>query len=151
MAATVSESLPHDVARTIWAMHRALRNRQGTPTGQTARPPAQVELLRLVDATPGISVRELAEQLHMQANNVSTLVTTLMKDGFLERRRHPDDARQVQLFPTSKMQEASRELSTRLSAGLTEALGRLTPAARTRIEQALPDLYELARLLTTED
>ncbi|MFF0492127.1 MarR family winged helix-turn-helix transcriptional regulator [Nocardia sp. NPDC004068] len=150
MPSTPDDDLPAAVARATWTLHRALRARQGSPTGQVARPPAQVEVLRLVDAEPGISVRDLADKLHMHANNVSTLVTGLVRDGFLERRRHPHDARQVQLFPTDQMRAASLELSTRVNSGLAAALGQLDSPARARIAAALPDLHELARLLGPE-
>ncbi|WP_433566747.1 MarR family winged helix-turn-helix transcriptional regulator [Nocardia sp. CA-151230] len=142
------DALPAELARTVWALHRALRQRQGAPTGETPRPPAQVEVLRLVSEQPGTSVRELADALRMQANNVSTLVSRLANDGYLERRPHPGDGRQVRLYPTAKMRAAAQELATRLDAGVSEALEGLGEQARARIAAALPDLHELTQMLS---
>ncbi|MFJ2262216.1 hypothetical protein ACIOKD_28465 [Streptomyces sp. NPDC087844] len=61
--------LPDDLVRLAWTLHRALRQRQTPPTGQSTRPLAQVEVLRLIDSRPGISVREIATALRMQPNN----------------------------------------------------------------------------------
>ncbi|MEU3010161.1 MarR family winged helix-turn-helix transcriptional regulator [Nocardia asteroides] len=142
-----SDDLPADLTRTMWALNRALRQSQGSPQGENPRPLAQVEVLKLVDSKPGITVREIAETLHMQANNVSTLISSLTKDGFLERRTDPADGRVVQLHPTPKMLAASTELAERLDAGVSGALTQLSEQAQARIAAALPDLRALAAAL----
>ncbi|MFJ6900676.1 MarR family winged helix-turn-helix transcriptional regulator [Streptomyces hokutonensis] len=139
--------LADELPRVVWTLHRLLRQKQETPAGEHPRPPAQVELLRLVESEPGISVREVAETLRMQANNVSTLVSQLVKAGYLDRRPHPDDRRIVQLYPTEKMHATSVEIAKGLSAGVTEALEQLSPQARKRLAAALPDLAELGQVL----
>src|SRR4051812_46290319 len=53
---------------------------------------AQVELLRLVEAQPGVGVRDAAAALHLAANTVSTLVGGLVAAGLLERRATPTTA-----------------------------------------------------------
>ncbi|MFF5033073.1 MarR family winged helix-turn-helix transcriptional regulator [Nocardia salmonicida] len=142
--------LAADITRTSWALHRALRQSQGTPRGENPRPLAQVEVLKLVDSRPGITVREIAEALRMQANNVSTLISALTKDGFLDRRSDPADARVIQLHPTAKMRAASTELADRLDAGVSDALATLSEQSRTRIASVLPDLRALAQALAAQ-
>ncbi|MET9491117.1 MarR family transcriptional regulator [Nocardia sp. NPDC006630] len=150
MPTTPRDNLPADVTRTTWTLHRALRQSQGAPRGENPRPLAQVEVLNLVDNRPGITVREVSEALHMQANNVSTLISVLVKDGFLERRADPIDGRVVQLHPTAKMLTTSTELADRLDTGVSEALNQLTGQARARIAAALPDLRALAEALNSQ-
>ncbi|MFG2592350.1 MarR family winged helix-turn-helix transcriptional regulator [Streptomyces sp. NPDC048438] len=141
------EQLPDDLVRLAWTLHRALRHRQTPPTGQPTRPLAQVEVLRVIDSRPGISVREIATALSMQPNNVSTLVTQLTRDGFIDRRPSAHDRRFVELHPTGKMIAAGDEVSATLNKAITEALQGLPTDAVQRISAALPDLWELARTL----
>lgn len=147
MSERQTDTLPGELVRLIWTLQRALRQRQTPPTGQTARPLAQVEVLRIVDSQPGISVREIASALGMQPNNVSTLVTRLARDGFIDRRTSPDDKRFVELHPTGKMVTAGSEVSAQLNQALAEALQQMTPDAAQRISDAVPELWELTRAL----
>ncbi|MFC9502830.1 MarR family winged helix-turn-helix transcriptional regulator [Streptomyces sp. NPDC057002] len=148
MSEQQTEQLPGDLVRLVWTLHRALNQRQAPPTGQSPRPLAQVEVLRLVDGQPGISVREVAAALSMQPNNVSTLVTQLSRDGFIDRRPSTHDRRFAELYPTGKMITASSEVNEGLNKAITEALDQLPPQAAQRISAALPELWELARTLT---
>ncbi|WP_063005817.1 MarR family winged helix-turn-helix transcriptional regulator [Nocardia salmonicida] len=150
MTTSRRDDLPADVTRTTWTLHRALRQSQGSPRGENPRPLAQVEVLKLVDSRPGITIREISEELHMQANNVSTLVSNLVKDGFMERHTDPEDRRVVKLHPTPKMLAASTELADRLDAGVSDALATLSEKARARIAAALPDLRTLAEALSSQ-
>lgn len=141
------EQLPGDLVRLVWTLHRVLRQCQTPPTGESARPLAQVEVLRLVESRPGVSVRQVATALGMQPNNVSTLVTQLTRDGFIDRRPSTHDRRFVELHPTGKMITAGNEVNDSLSKAITEALRQLPPQAEQRIIAALPELWELARAL----
>ncbi|WP_078655528.1 MarR family winged helix-turn-helix transcriptional regulator [Streptomyces fulvoviolaceus] len=147
MSERPSEQLPSDLVRLVWTLHRVLRQRQTPPTGESARPLAQVEVLRLVESQPGVSVRQVATALGMQSNNVSTLVTQLTRDGFIDRRPSAHDRRFVELHPTGKMITAGTEVNDSLSKAITEALQQLPPQAEQRITAALPELWELARAL----
>jgi DNA-binding MarR family transcriptional regulator len=142
------EQLPGDLVRLVWTLHRVLRQRQAPPSGQPVRPLAQVEVLRLVDDQPGISVREIATALSMQPNNVSTLVTQLIQDGFISRRVSSRDRRFVELHPTGKMTRAGNEVNESLNEAIADALRQLPPQAEQRISAALPELWELAHALT---
>ncbi|MFC8078110.1 MarR family winged helix-turn-helix transcriptional regulator [Streptomyces sp. NPDC057307] len=138
------QDLPTDLARLVWTLHRTLLQATRTPVGEHVRPPAQVELLQLVTDRPGVSVREAAGMLRMQPNNVSTLVTQLVKDGLLERSPHPDDRRQAQLRPTPRMLAEGREVNAGIYRNVEAALSTLSPGAVERIAAALPDLRDLA-------
>ncbi|MFI5682945.1 MarR family winged helix-turn-helix transcriptional regulator [Streptomyces sp. NPDC051636] len=139
--------LPAELTRVIWTLHRRLLQAQRPPADENIRPPAQVELLHLVADEPGITVRQAAEALRMQPHNVSSLVTKLVKDGFFLRVPDPSDRRFVQLHPTPKMLEASKQASTDLYAGVAEALSHLSDVSTERIASALPDLWKLTEQL----
>ncbi|MEV1066913.1 MarR family transcriptional regulator [Streptomyces sp. NPDC050263] len=140
---------PVQLIRVIWTLHRVLNQRQAPPIGETRRPLAQVEVLRLVESQPGISVRGVATTLRMQPNNVSTLVTQLARDGYLERRTNTQDKRYVELHPTDKMHTAISEVNESLNEAITEVLEQLPPEASQRIIDAIPDLWELAQTLAS--
>ncbi|MFJ6730135.1 MarR family winged helix-turn-helix transcriptional regulator [Streptomyces sp. NPDC091281] len=138
------QDLPADLARLVWTLHRTLLQATRAPAGEHVRPPAQVELLQLVTDQPGVSVREAARLLRMQPNNVSTLVTLLVKDGLLERAPDPADRRQAQLRPTPRMLAEGREVNAGIYRNVEAALGTLSPDAVDRIAAALPHLRDLA-------
>jgi len=140
--------LPADLTRLVWTLHRRLLQGQKPPAGENVRPPAQVELLRLVADEPGITVRQAAAALRMQPHNVSTLVTKLVNDGYFDRVPDPADRRHIQLFPTPKMLATTAETRTTLYAGVSDAVNALPPESANRIAQALPDLWLLAERLT---
>lgn len=62
-------------------VHRLLRRSANQRASRTALPDAQVELLLLIRAQPGISVKEAAGRLRTAPNTVSTLVRDLATAG----------------------------------------------------------------------
>ncbi|MDT0307493.1 MarR family transcriptional regulator [Streptomyces sp. DSM 44917] len=147
---TAAADLPAELSRVVWTLHRTLRQTVRPPEGEHVRPPAQVELLHLVHDRPGISVREAARALRMQPNNVSALVTLLVRDGFLERAPDPADRRAVQLRPTAKMRAGGEQVDSALHLGVAAALADLPAESRARIAAALPDLRRLAERLARD-
>lgn len=139
--------LPGDLASLVWTLQRTLLKARKSPEGQRRRPRAQVELLQLVTDQPGISVREAAEALRMQANNVSSLVSVLVADGFLQRVPDPADRRLIRLQPTEQMHRARAYVDAELHNDMAIALAELPPTAAKRIRAALPDLWALVERL----
>lgn len=139
--------LPGDLASLVWTLQRTLLKARKPPEGQKVRPRAQVELLQLVTDQPGISVREAAESLRMQPNNVSSLVSVLVGDGFLRRVPDPADRRLIHLEPTEQMHRARAYVDGELHNDIAVALAELPPAAAKRIRAALPDLWALVEQL----
>jgi len=111
---------------------------------------AQIELLQVVGAQPGVSVRAAARTLHLADNSVSTLVNQLVTVGLIERRPDPSDRRTARLTLT----ESARERMTQWRAGRAQlvgtALARLSDDDARAIEDALPALHRLLVLLEDE-
>lgn len=139
--------LPGDLASLVWTLQRTLLKARKPPEGQRVRPRAQVELLQLVTDQPGISVREAAETLRMQPNNVSSLVSVLVNDGFLQRVADPADRRLIRLQPTEQMHRARSYVDTELHNDIAAALAELPAASAKRIRAAIPDLWALVEKL----
>jgi DNA-binding MarR family transcriptional regulator len=104
--------------------------------------------MQLVFDQPGINVQEAAQSLRMQPRNVSTLVTGLVADGLIERIPDPENGRRVQLHPTSKPHEGSRQIDASLRDDVAEALAAMPSEHEAQIAAALPALRDLAQRLS---
>jgi DNA-binding MarR family transcriptional regulator len=138
--------LGDELMRVTAALRRLVRRRL-RPT--LADPPvrgAQLELLWVVEETPGIGVAAAARALRLAANSVSTLVNQLLELDLLTRQPDPDDRRAVRLHLTAA---AARRLAG-WRAARSELVGAgvaaLSAADQEALARALP---ALAALLTT--
>ncbi|WP_089156087.1 MarR family winged helix-turn-helix transcriptional regulator [Micromonospora sp. NBS 11-29] len=126
-------------------LHRLLRRKTGTRADRDPLPEAQVELLLLVRAAPGISGKEVARRLGTAPNTVSTLVRDLTDAGLLRRDRDPADRRVVRLHITEAASRRMADYEMHRAALLTESLAGLDPVARAAVLAAAP---HVAALLT---
>ncbi|GAA3770689.1 hypothetical protein GCM10022225_67100 [Plantactinospora mayteni] len=132
-------------------LHRVLRRSTSRRVGRPPLPDAQVEVLRLVERCPEISVKEAAERLHTAANTVSTLVGDLAGAGLLERTRDPHNRRIVRLRLTPAAHLRIGEYVAHRRDLLLDALHRLDEPARRDIERAAGQLHRLADLLADHE
>ncbi len=128
------------------ATRRRLRHTMPTPPLRHAH----VELLQVVEAEPGISVRAAARTLHLADNSVSTLVNTLVGAGLIERAVRPDDRRAVRLTLTDAARRRIAQWRAARARLVGAALARLSDDDARTIEAALPALGRLLTLLDEE-
>lgn len=128
-------------------LHRLLRRRTVARADREPLPEAQVEVLLLVRATPGISGKEVARRLGTAPNTVSTLVRDLTDAGLLVRDRDPADRRVVRLDLTEAARRRIADHEVHRAALLAEALAELDPVARTAVLAAAPHLDALLTAL----
>jgi DNA-binding MarR family transcriptional regulator len=106
-------------------------------------PPAQVELLLVVEREPGVGVAAAARTLHLAGNSVSALVNLLVSAGMMVRETDPQDRRAAHLYLTP----AAKRRLVRWRSARAELVGRgldrISAADRAAIEQALPALSRL--------
>ncbi|MEV4483363.1 MarR family winged helix-turn-helix transcriptional regulator [Micromonospora coxensis] len=124
-------------------LHRLLRRTATQRANRVPLPEAQVELMLLVRAQPGISGREVARRLGTAPNTVSTLVRDLVDAGLLDRDRDPADRRVVRLRVTDAARARMADYERRRAALLAAALADLDPADREAVHAAVPALYRL--------
>ncbi|MBC8507008.1 MAG: MarR family transcriptional regulator [Anaerolineales bacterium] len=98
------------------------------------RPPTDCELsppliaaLYWISQHPGCGVQDLAEGLKVTPPTVSVGVRRLVKDGWLERRRDPNDKRAKPLYITEKSETLLAQLRMHQRAALKEFLSGLMP------------------------
>ncbi|TXS69197.1 MULTISPECIES: MarR family winged helix-turn-helix transcriptional regulator [unclassified Streptomyces] len=144
------ETFPEALADTLAGVQRLIRRRlRGGMTAPRLRG-AEVDLLRLVMARPGIGVSEAAKELYLAGNSVSTLVNQLARDGYLVRETDPADRRAARLMPTPAAEARLRDWRQRRAALVRNQVVRLDEADRAALEAALPALRRLAANLHEE-
>jgi DNA-binding MarR family transcriptional regulator len=123
-APSLEETLAADLAAAWGGVRRRLRRGAREVVGGEPLTGAQVELLRLVEAQPGIGVGEAAGALHLAPNTVSTLVGHLVAHGLLARRPDPGDRRAARLeltaAATTRLRRFRGERDRLLAAALTQ-------------------------------
>ncbi|MGC1214150.1 MAG: MarR family transcriptional regulator [Micromonospora sp.] len=131
----------------VGELHRLLRRSAAGRAHRVVLPEAQVELLLLVRAEPGISGKEAARRLGTAPNTVSTLVHDLVDAGLLDRERDPTDRRVVRLRLTEAAHARMADHARHRAALLADALATLDPAARDAVLAAVPHLDALLTAL----
>ncbi|WP_239028516.1 MarR family winged helix-turn-helix transcriptional regulator [Pseudonocardia acidicola] len=111
---------------------------------------AQVELLQLVEAEPGIGVAAAARSLHLAGNSVSTLVNQLVDAGLLRRETDPADRRAARLELTDTAAARLARWREARSRMVGDALRRLPADEVATVAAALPALRKLLDELAEE-
>ncbi|WP_119730248.1 MarR family winged helix-turn-helix transcriptional regulator [Thermomonospora amylolytica] len=108
-------------------------------------PPSQLRALEIVAAHPGISMRELADDLQAMPSSASRLCDRLEAAGLLTRVPVRTDRRQVSLRLTPAGDRLIRDLNRQRRRDLDAVLERMTPQERERLGQGLAAFAERAR------
>jgi DNA-binding MarR family transcriptional regulator len=106
-----------------------------------------LELIRLLNRRPGISVAEAADELHLAPNTVSTLVRQLGDAGMVRRRIDEADRRMARLELSPDMRHTFEAFRDRRLVTLRSGIALLSAEDRRRLENALPALSQLADAL----
>jgi DNA-binding MarR family transcriptional regulator len=151
-ADAVSESL----MPAVGAVRRLLRRLAGpyvTTAPHEVSPleisTSQREVLLMVGKRTGRSVAEIADELGLAANSVSTIVTQLVGAGLLVRETDPQDRRVGRLALTPAAQESLDSARARRRGLLHEALDRLSPRQLADLAAGIDALEALAEELRT--
>ena len=124
-----------------------IRRKSLNDTGLRPLPNGALEILRVVESRPGITVAEVAARLGRQFSNVSVQLRELVAAGLVTRTRDAADKRYVALHPTAESQRIKALLEGAWAEALTAASSRLLPEEREQIAASLPALQRLASLL----
>jgi len=147
MRATLDETLAAELAAAWGGVRRRLRRGARAVVGGEPLRGAEIELLRVVEAQPGIGVGEAAGALHLAPNTVSTLVGGLVSDGLLERRPDPEDRRAARLELTHAARDRIRRFRDERDRLLAAALAELDADDAAALRASLPALERLLAAL----
>lgn len=106
-----------------------------------------LDVIRVIERHPGITVAEVAARLGRQLSNVSSQLRELVALGLVTRERDASDKRYVALHPTSESVRIKTLLEGAWAAALATAGDRLEEGDRDRLAAALPALERLAAVL----
>ncbi|MEU4557916.1 MarR family transcriptional regulator [Actinoplanes sp. NPDC023936] len=131
-------------------LHRNLERRLQSDFAHPKPPEMQIIALWQVRARPGITVRELADELQLRPNNASALVTAMVAADLLRREPDERDRRVVRLHTTEEARRRIDQVQELFTGYLLGALERLAPEQRAAVRAALPSLTELSGLLRSD-
>ncbi|MEU3892019.1 helix-turn-helix domain-containing protein [Streptomyces sp. NPDC029041] len=144
------ETFPEELADALVGVQRLIRRRLRRQMPDPRLRGAEVELLRLVMARPGVGISDAARDLGLAANSVSTLVNRLARAGYLTRETDPADRRAARLLPTAAAGERLGEWRRRRAELVRRQVARLDAADRRALHAAIPALRKLADTLHEE-
>ncbi|WP_210583896.1 MarR family winged helix-turn-helix transcriptional regulator [Streptomyces sp. GESEQ-35] len=138
------ETFPEELADALVGVQRLIRRRLRREMAAPQLRGAEVELLRLVVARPGIGISDAAKDLYLASNSVSTLVNRLATEGYLIRETDPADRRAARLLPTPAARSRLREWRARRAELVRQQVARLDEGEREALRTAIPALRTLA-------
>jgi DNA-binding MarR family transcriptional regulator len=144
-----AEVLARELMVVTAGIRRTVRRHVSQSMPSQPLPPAQVDLLLVVEGQPGIGVAAAARSLHLAGNSVSALVNQLATAGLMRRETDQRDRRAAQLFLTPRATARLARWRDARAGFVGGALDRIGPADRERIEEALVPLHNLLRELQT--
>ncbi|QCB95933.1 MarR family transcriptional regulator [Arthrobacter sp. PAMC25564] len=124
-----------------------VRRKSHNDTGVRPLSNGVLEILRVIESHPGITVAEVASRLGRQFSNVSVQLRELVAGNLVTRTRDAADKRYVALHPTAESQRIKALLEGAWAEALASASSRLLPAEREQIAASLPALQRLAAVL----
>ena len=98
---------------------------------------AQCFILVEIGRKPGISVKELAEILHMDKSGISRAVEELVQNGFVERNPAKEDRRDVELRLLQKGQERFEKIEHDMYFKFKEVWERIPAEKQEQVLEAL--------------
>ncbi|SFT91304.1 DNA-binding transcriptional regulator, MarR family [Arthrobacter sp. ov118] len=125
-----------------------IRRKSHNDTGVRPLSNGVLEILRVIESHPGITVAEVASRLGRQFSNVSVQLRELVAAGLVTRVRDAADKRFVALYPTPESQRIKKLLEGAWAEALVSASSRLLPEEREQIAASLPALQRLAAFLS---
>ncbi|MBE8471794.1 MarR family winged helix-turn-helix transcriptional regulator [Streptomyces justiciae] len=144
------ETFPEELADALVGVQRLIRRRLRREMPAPQLRGAEVELLRLVVARPGIRISDAAKDLYLAGNSVSTLVNQLARQGYLVRETDPADRRAARLLPTPAAEARLGEWRRRRADLVRQQVAKLDEADREALVAAVPALRLLAENLREE-
>jgi DNA-binding MarR family transcriptional regulator len=140
-----------DLMRDLNRVRRVVRRRLRARMPQGPLPPAQVEVLQVVEEQPGCGISAAARAMHMADNSVSGLVNQLVGAGLLRRETDKADRRMAHLYLTPAAVERLATWRSARAEMVGTGLSRLPADDREAISRAVPALRRLADLLSEEE
>jgi DNA-binding MarR family transcriptional regulator len=139
--------LADELLAAMGAIRRSGRRQAGRPEELSLLTGSQLELVRLLRRRPGISVNQVADELHLAPNTVSTLVRHLVDLGYVVRHCQTADRRVARLELADDFGQKMGSFRDRRMAVLVEAMHELPVADQRRLRTTVGVLLKLQRAM----
>ncbi len=113
--------------------------------------PAGLGVLRVLSAQNGLKSSEVASRGWSTPGTVTTVVDTLVRDGYVERRRDDDDRRVVRLYVTDQGRQKVDEAGAVIGPKWRNAFDYVAPENEPVIRKFLADTIERFGLLIRKE
>lgn len=94
------ESRLADLADLVLNVAREIRLQVDESAGVIPLTPSEGNVMRYIDRNPGASANGVADATGLRRSNLSGALRGLEAKGLVRRERHPNDRREVRIFPT---------------------------------------------------
>lgn len=143
---------PHEtesrkLAVSIMDISFEVRRKSHEETGVLPLSPGVLDVIRVIERNPGITVAEVAARLGRQLSNTSAQLRELVARGLVTRSRSESDKRFVALYPAPEAVRIKSVLEGAWAGAVAAAGSKLLPAERDQLLSALPALERLAGIL----
>ena len=135
--------LADELLGAMGAIRRSGRRHAGRPEELSQLTGSQLELVRLLRHRPGLSVNQVADELNLAPNTVSTLVRQLVDAGFVVRRCQEADRRVARLDLAEDLGRKMGAFRDRRMGLLVEAMRALPVHDQRRLRSAVGVLLKL--------
>lgn len=108
----------------------------------------QFNALLVLDTHPDITMGELCERLYLACSTATDLIDRMEKNGYLERRRDPEDRRVIRLRITPKARQVIDQVVQARRRYVKSILAKLDEKD---IETLARSLHQLHSLMTEEN
>ena len=136
-----------DLAVAVLDISFEVRRKSHQGTGVLPLSSGVLDVIRVIERHPGITVAEVAARLGRQLSNVSSQLRELVALGLVTRVRDASDKRYVALHPTPESVRIKTLLEGAWADTLAAAGSQLQPGEREQLAAALPALQRLASVL----
>jgi DNA-binding MarR family transcriptional regulator len=134
-----------DVIRALGNAVRTIRARVDRALQNSGLRLGQYQVLRHLWDEDGLTPREIADRLDVEMPTVTRTVQRMVRDGLVQRRAHPADARSVRIYLTKRGTELRPVLDEIVDAQTEQALRGFSPQERGEFAALLERLAENSR------
>jgi DNA-binding MarR family transcriptional regulator len=121
---------------------RELRESARLAQGRAEITGAQLYVLRVLVAQPGLSINELAERTMTHQSSVSVVVSRLVARGLVTRAPATDDRRRMIVTPTARGRALQKRAPAVAQETLVATVRAMAPAERRALARGLRALVE---------
>ncbi len=132
-AADTLQTIVTDLSLAIGQLRRRLRS-AATPTELNL---SQLGTLARLEKGQWMTTSDLARAESMKPQSMGTILASLEQDGFVQRRPHPTDGRQILFALTPEGIEARRRRSDAKREWLSTAIAKLSPDEQQTLQAAI--------------